>query len=337
MSTYNRQLRLARRPMGAATESDWNLVEEPVPQAGEGEFVVKILQLAIDPAMRGWMDAAPSYIPPVEIGAVMRAFATGRVIESNHPQYATGDLVTGEFGVQEYALSTGAGVYRIDPRVDVPLSAYLGVLGLTGITAYFGLLDVGGFQPGQTVVVSGAAGAVGSTVGQIAKAKGGRAIGIAGGEQKCRYLVEQLGFDHAIDYKSESVRKSLRQCAPDGVDVFFDNVGGPILDDVLIRLARHARVVLCGAVSQYNSESGPQGPKNYLSLLVTRSRMEGFVVFDYASRYSEVIEDMSIWLADGKIANVVDIERGSILDFPKTLARLFAGANTGKQILEISG
>jgi NADPH-dependent curcumin reductase CurA len=337
MSTYNRQLRLARRPVGAATESDWNLVEEPVPPAGEGEVVVKILQLSIDPAMRGWMDAAPSYVPPVEIGAVMRAFATGRVIESNHRQYATGDLVTGEFGVQEYALSTGEGVYRIDPRVDVPLSAYLGVLGLTGMTAYFGLLDVGGFRPGQTVVVSGAAGAVGSAVGQIVKAKGGRAIGIAGGEQKCRYLVEQLGFDHAIDYKSESVRKSLRQCAPDGVDVFFDNVGGPILDDVLIRLARHARVVLCGAVSQYNSESGPQGPKNYLSLLVTRSRMEGFVVFDYAARYSEAIEDMSIWLADGKLTNVVDIEHGSILDFPKTLARLFAGANTGKQILEISG
>ena len=336
MSTYNRQLRLARRPVGAATESDWNLVEEPVPQAGQGEFVVKILQISIDPAMRGWMDVAKSYIPPVEIGAVMRAFAIGRVIESNHPQYATGDLVTGEFGVQEYALSTGAGAYRIDPKVDVSLSAYLGVLGMTGMTAYFGLLDVGGFRPGQTVVVSGAAGAVGSAVGQIAKAKGGRAIGIAGGEQKCRDVVEQLGFDHAIDYKSESVRKSLRQYAPDGVDVYFDNVGGPILDDVLTRLARHARVVLCGAVSQYNSESGPEGPKNYLSLLVTRSRMEGFVVFDYAARYPEAIDDMSIWLADGKIANVVDIERGSILDFPKTLARLFSGANTGKQILEIS-
>jgi NADPH-dependent curcumin reductase CurA len=182
------------------------------------------------------------------------------------------------------------------------------VLGLTGITAYFGLLDVGGFRPGQTVVVSGAAGAVGSAVGQIAKAKCGRAIGIAGGEQKCRYLVERLGFDAAIDYKTESVRKSLRRHAPDGVDVFFDNVGGPILDDVLTRLARHARVVICGAVSQYNSESGPQGPKNYLSLLVTRSRMEGFVVFDYASRYPEAIEDLSIWLADGKIANLVDIE-----------------------------
>lgn len=183
MSTYNRQLCLAHQPVGAAKETDWNLVEEPLPTPGEGEFVVKILQLSIDPAMRGWMDAAPSYIPPVEIGAVMRAFAAGRVIESHHPQYATGDLVTGEFGVQEYALSTGAGVYRIDPRVDIPLSAYLGVLGLTGITAYFGLLDVGGFQPGQTVVVSGAAGAVGSAVGQIVKAKGGRAIGIAGGEQ----------------------------------------------------------------------------------------------------------------------------------------------------------
>jgi NADPH-dependent curcumin reductase CurA len=335
MSTYNRQLRLAHRPVGATKETDWNQVEEPLPTPGEGEFVVKILQLSIDPAMRGWMDAAPSYIPPVEIGAVMRAFAAGRVTESHHPHYATGDLVTGEFGVQEYTLSTGAGVYRIDPRVDIPLSAYLGVLGLTGITAYFGLLDVGGFQPGQTVVVSGAAGAVGSTVGQIVKAKGGRAIGIAGGEQKCRYLVERLGFDAAIDYKTESVRKSLRRHAPNGVNAFFDNVGGPILDDVLTRLARHARVVICGAVSQYNTESGPQGPKNYLSLLVSRARMEGFVVFDYAPRYPEAIADMSIWLADGKITNLVDIERGSIIDFPKTLARLFNGANTGKQILDI--
>ena len=336
MSTYNRQLRLAQRPTGAAKDTDWNLVEEPLQPPGEGEFVIKVLQLSIDPAMRGWMDAAPSYIPPVEIGAVMRALGAGRVIESNHPRFATGDLVTGEFGVQEYALSTGAGVYRINPKVDLPLSAYLGVLGMTGMTAYFGLLDVGGFQPGQTVAVSGAAGAVGSAVGQIVKAKGGRAIGIAGGERKCRYLVERLGFDAAIDYRTESVRASLRQHAPDGVNVFFDNVGGPILDDVLTRLARHARVVICGAVSQYNSEDGPQGPKNYLSLLVSRARMEGFVVFDYASRYHEAIEDMSIWLADGKIANLVDIERGSILDFPKTLARLFAGANTGKQILEIS-
>jgi NADPH-dependent curcumin reductase CurA len=267
----------------------------------------------------------------------MRAFATGHVVESRHPEYSAGDLVTGEFGVQEYALSTGEGVYRIDPSINVPPSAYQGVLGGTGITAYFGLLDVGGFQPGQTVAVSGAAGAVGSTVGQIVKAGGGRVIGIAGGEEKCRYLVKRLGFDHAIDYKRESVRASLRQHAPQGVNVFFDNVGGPILDDVLTRLAYHACVVICGAVSQYNSDSGTQGPKNYLSLLGTRSRMEGFVIFDYAARYSEAVEDMSIWLADGKIANVVDIKRGSILDFPHTLGRVFNGANIGKQILEISG
>jgi NADPH-dependent curcumin reductase CurA len=336
MSSNNRQLRLAHRPAGPAAQSDFNLAEEPLPRPGDGEFLVKILQVSIDPAMRAWMDDAPSYIPPVEIGAVMRAFAAGRVVESRHPQYATGDLVTGEFGVQEYALSDGGGVYRIDPSIDAPLSAYLGVLGGTGITAYFGLLEIGGFQAGQTVAVSGAAGAVGSTVGQIVKAKGGRAIGIAGGEQKCRYLVEQLGFDHAIDYKNESVRASLRRHAPDGVNVFFDNVGGPILDDVLTRLAYHARVVICGAISQYNSEDGPQGPKNYLSLLGCRARMEGFVVFDYASRYHEAIEDMRIWLADGKIANLVDIERGSILDFPKTLNRVFNGANTGKQILDIS-
>jgi NADPH-dependent curcumin reductase CurA len=336
MSTNNRQLHLAHRPVGAAVQSDFNVAEEPLPRPGDSEFLVKILQVSIDPAMRAWMDDAPSYIPPVEVGAVMRAFAAGRVVESRHPQYATGDLVTGEFGVQEYALSDGRGVYRIDPSIDAPLSAYLGVLGRTGITAYFGLLEVGEFEPGQTVAVSGAAGAVGSTVGQIVKAKGGRAIGIAGGEKKCRYLVEQLGFDHAIDYKNESVRASLREHAPNGVNVFFDNVGGPILDDVLTRLAYHARVVICGAVSQYNAEDRPQGPKNYLSLLGCRARMEGFVVFDYTSRYHEAIEDIRIWLADGKITNLVDIERGSVLDFPKTLNRVFNGANTGKQILDIS-
>ena len=214
MSTNNRQLRLAHRPVGAAKERTGTWSKKLSRPAGEGEFVIKILQLSIDPAMRGWMDAAPSYIPPVEIGAVMRAFAAGRVIESHHPRFATGDLVTGEFGVQEYALSTGAGVYRIDPRADIPLSAYLGVLGLTGITAYFGLSGCRRVPARADRGGSGAAGAVGSAVGQIVKAKGGRAIGIAGGEQKCRYLVERLGFDAAIDYKTESVRASLRPHAP---------------------------------------------------------------------------------------------------------------------------
>lgn len=334
--SINRQYRLAQRPVGAAKETDWDLVTEPVPNPADGQFVVQIHQISLDPAMRGWMNAGRSYIPPVEIGAVMRAFATGAVVASRHPDFPVGELVTGEFGVQEYALSDGTGVRRIDPELPVPTSAYLGLLGLTGLTAYFGLLDVGQFQPGQTVVVTGAAGAVGSTVGQIAKLHGAKVIGIAGGTEKCRYLVDELGFDAAIDYKTENIRQALRTHAPSGADVFFDNVGGDILNDGLLRLAPRARVVICGAVSQYNSTTGAQGPDNYLALLIARARMEGFVVSDYEDRYPEAIEALSQWIADGRLINVEDIVQGSILAFPKTLTRLFNGQNTGKLILELA-
>lgn len=333
----NRQYRLAHRPVGAAQETDWDLVTEPVPDPGDGQFVVQLQQLSLDPAMRGWMNAGKSYIPPVEIGQVMRAYGTGAVVASRHPDFPVGELVTGEFGVQEYALSDGRGVRRIDRELPVPTSAYLGLLGLTGLTAYFGLLDVGRFQSGQTVAVSGAAGAVGSTVGQIAKLHGGRVIGIAGGTKKCRYLVNELGFDAAIDYKSENVRQALHAHAPGGVDVFFDNVGGDILDDGLLRLAQGATVVICGAVSQYNSTAGAQGPNNYLALLIARARMEGFVVTDYEDRYAEAIDALAQWLADGRLHNVEDIVHDSILAFPRTLTRLFTGANTGKLILELDG
>lgn len=331
----NRQYRLAHRPVGAAKETDWDLVTELVPNPGDGEFVVQIQQLSLDPAMRGWMNAGRSYVPPVEIGAVMRAYGTGAVVASRHPDFPVGELVTGEFGVQEYALGDGHGVRRIDRRLPVPTSAYLGVLGLTGLTAYFGLLDVGQFQAGQTVVVTGAAGAVGSTVGQIAKLHGGRVIGIAGGTDKCRYLVDELGFDAAIDYKTENIRQSLRTHAPSGADVFFDNVGGDILDDGLLRLATGARVVICGAVSQYNSTTGAHGPRNYLALLIARARMEGFVVTDYEDRFAEASEALAQWLADGRLINVEDIVHDSILAFPETLAQLFAGKNTGKLILDL--
>ncbi|MHA4854487.1 NADP-dependent oxidoreductase [Rhodococcus sp. MSC1_016] len=333
----NRQFRLAHRPVGAAKETDWDLVTELVPSPGDGEFVVQIQQLSLDPAMRGWMNAGRSYVPPVEVGAVMRAYATGTVVVSRHPDFPVGELVTGEFGVQEYALSDGRGVRRIDRQLPVSASAYLGVLGLTGLTAYFGLLDVGQFQPGQTVVVTGAAGAVGSTVGQLAKLQGGRVVGIAGGAEKCHYLVHELGFDAAIDYKSENIRQALRTHAPYGADVFFDNVGGDILNDGLLRLAQRARVVLCGAVSQYNSTTGAQGPDNYLALLIARARMEGFVVTDYEDRYDEAIEALARWITDGALIAAEDIIRDSILAFPKTLARLFAGENTGKLILELEG
>ena len=249
---------------------------------------MEISHLSLDPAMRGWMNAGASYIDPVEVGDVMRAGAVGTVSASEHPGFAVGDDVYGVFGVQEHALSDGKGVIKIDPSL-APVPTYLGTLGMTGLTAYFGLLDVATVKEGETVVVSGAAGAVGSVVGQIAKIKGARAVGIAGGAEKCRWLVEELGFDAAIDYKSEDVRRALREHAPKGIDVYFDNVGGEILDAALTRLARGARIVICGAVSQYNATEAVRGPSNYLSLLVFRATMTGMVVFDYADRFAEAI------------------------------------------------
>src|SRR4029077_12695866 len=299
MSPTNRQVRLAARPTGLPQPSDWDRIEEPVPTPGDGEFVVTISHLSLDPAMRGWMNAGASYIDPVEIGDVMRAGAVGQVSASQHPGFAVGDHVYGNFGVQEHALSDGKGVFKIDPSL-APLPTYLGTLGMTGLTAYFGLRDVAKLKEGDTVVVSGAAGAVGSVAGQIAKIKGARAIGIAGGEQKCRWLVEELGFDAAIDYKSEDVRRALREHAPGGVDVYFDNVGGEILDAVLTRLARGARIVICGAVSQYNATEAVRGPSNYLSLLVFRASMTGMVVFDYADRYGEAIAEIAGWMREGR-------------------------------------
>jgi NADPH-dependent curcumin reductase CurA len=284
--------------------------------------------------MRGWMNAGASYIDPVEIGDVMRAGAVGQVVASEHPGFAVGDHVYGTFGVQEHALSDGKGVLKIDPSL-APLPTYLGTLGMTGLTAYFGLLDVGKLQEGETVVVSGAAGAVGSVAGQIAKLKGARAIGIAGGEQKCRWLVEELGFDAAIDYKSEDVRRALREHAPKGVDVFFDNVGGEILDAVLTRLARGARIVICGAVSQYNATEAVRGPSNYLSLLVFRASMTGMVVFDYAARYGEAMAEIAGWMREGKIVSREHVVDGGVEVFHDTLLKLFAGENIGKLVLRV--
>jgi NADPH-dependent curcumin reductase CurA len=290
--------------------------------------------VSLDPAMRGWMNDARSYIPPVEIGAVMRAAAAGEVTASNHPGFAVGDHVTGAFGVQEHAISDGAGVVRADTALAA-LPTWLGTLGLTGMTAYFGLRDVGRAQAGDTVVVSGAAGAVGSVAGQIAKLDGCRAIGIAGGEEKCRWLVDDLGFDAAIDYRSEDVRRALRGHAPDGVDVYFDNVGGEILDAVLTRLARGARVVICGAVSQYNATGAVRGPSNYLSLLVARASMTGMIVFDYADRYAEAAAEMAGWLGDGRLTTREDVVEGGVEAFPETLLRLFRGENIGKLVLKV--
>ena len=335
MPQTNRQVRLAARPSGLPRPGDWEFTSEAVPAPVPGEFVVEISHLSIDPAMRGWMSARPSYVPPVEIGAVMRAGAIGRVIASEHPGFAVGEHVYGTFGVQEYAVSDGRGVITVDTSLaDLPV--YLGVLGMTGLTAYFALLDVGKPQEGDTVVVSGAAGAVGSVAGQIAKIKGCRVIGIAGGPEKCRVVTEEFGFDAAIDYRMPDLRRALRKLAPRGVDVYFDNVGGEILDDVLTCVARGARIIICGAISQYN-ENEMRGPANYMMLLVARASMTGMLVFDYADRYPEAMAALAEWYRAGRLVAHETIVCGSVEDFPQTLLKLFEGANTGKLILALGG
>ncbi len=337
MNLINHQFRLAARPVGLPKRSDWNYTEEPVREPGPGELLVKILYLSLDPAMRGWMNEGKSYIPPVGIGEVMRAGGVGRVIASGNPAFAAGDHVTGLLGMQEYALidAQGAkGLTKVDPKL-VPLPVYVGALGITGLTAYFGLLEVGQAKAGDTVVVSGAAGATGMMVGQIAKIKGCRAVGIAGGAEKCNYVVKELGFDACVDYKSQNVAQELRKHCPKGVDVYFDNVGGDILDAALAQLARGARVVICGAISQYNTTTGIKGPSNYLSLLVNSARMEGFVVFNYAARYGEAAREMAGWMMAGKLKSKEDIVEG-FQTFPDTLLKLFRGENFGKLMIRVA-
>jgi NADPH-dependent curcumin reductase len=333
--TENHQVRLAARPQGLPTADVWEHTTEPVPEPGDGRFVVRVTHLSLDPAMRGWMNDVRSYVPPVGLGEVMRAMGAGRVVASRHPDFPEGAAVTGIFGVQSYAESDGAGVTVVDPAA-APLPTHLGVLGMTGMTAYFGLFDVGALRDGETVVVSGAAGAVGSVVGQLAKIRGCRVVGIAGGPEKCAWLVDELGFDAAIDYRGEDVGRGLRTHVPKGIDVYFDNVGGEILDAALARLRRGARVVVCGAISTYNATERPPGPRNYLSLLVNRARMEGFVVFDFAHRYAEATAELSRWLGEGKLRSREDVVRGSVADFPEVLLRLFRGDNTGKLVLQIA-
>jgi NADPH-dependent curcumin reductase CurA len=329
----NHQVRLASRPTGTPTRENWEFTTEEVGEPAGGQVAVAVSHISLDPAMRGWMNDARSYIPPVRLGDVMRAGAVGEVIASAHPDFAVGDHVSGAFGVQEYAVLDAAGLVKVDPAL-APLPAYLGALGMPGCTAYFGLLDIGKPEAGQTVVVSGAAGAVGSVVGQIARIKGCRVVGIAGGPDKCAWLVDELGFDAAIDYKSSDVRAELKTAAPNGVDVYFDNVGGDILDAVLTRISRGARIVICGAISQYN-ETKPVGPANYLQLLVQRASMTGMVVFDYAPRYGEAVRDLAGWLQAGKLVAREQVVEGGVQAFPDALLKLFAGENTGKLVLAV--
>lgn len=335
----NHQVRLARRPNGLPVRDDWSFTTETVGEAPKGGMLVKTLALSLDPAMRGWMNEGKSYIPPVGIGEVMRAGGIGQVVSSCNAAFAEGDLVTGSLGVQEYAVLAEdqvrkAGLAKIDLKLGT-ITQWLNVLGMPGMTAYFGLLDVGQPRPGDTVVVSGAAGAVGQTVGQLARIKGCRVVGIAGGRAKCDFVVDTLGFDACIDYKAGNVKAGLKEHCPKGVDVYFDNVGGEILDDVLTRLARGARIVVCGAISQYNNTTPVQGPKNYLSLLVHRASMTGMVVFDYADRYPQAIAELAGYLADGRLKSREDTVEG-IANFPEALLKLFSGENFGKLVLGIA-
>ena len=339
MPLANRQFRLAARPVGLPATADWSFTSADVPEPAEGQVLVKVLQISLDPAMRGWMNEGRSYIPPVGIGEVMRAGGVGKGVASGNPKHPVGDHVSGSFGVQEYCLIDGkdlarTGVSKIDLHLG-SLPQWLNVLGMPGMTGYFGLLEVGQPKAGETVVVSGAAGAVGQTVGQVARIRGCRAVGIAGGKAKCDFVVNELLFDACIDYKSGNLKDALKEHCPKGVDVYFDNVGGEILDTVLTRINRHARIVVCGAISQYNNTTPVKGPANYLSLLVNRARMEGMVVFDYAERYAQAVNEIAQWMREGKFVSREDVVEG-IENFPATLNKLFSGENFGKLVLKLA-
>ncbi len=334
----NQQFRLAARPVGLPKPTDWHFTSTPVREIGDGEILVKTLYLSLDPAMRGWMNEGKSYIRPVAIEEVMRAGGIGKVLASNSPRFAVGDIVSGSLGVQQYWVGAAddktAGFYKVDAQA-APLPKYLNALGMPGMTAYFGLLEVGQPKAGETVVVSGAAGAVGQTVGQVAKHKGCRVVGIAGGKEKCDFVVNELGFDACIDYKTGSLKDGLKEHCPKGVDIYFDNVGGDMLDTVLTRINMKARIIICGAISQYNNTTPVKGPANYLSLLVNRARMEGIVVFDYADRYQDGVAEMSKWMQDGSFKTREDIVEG-LEKFPDALLMLFEGKNFGKLILQVA-
>ncbi|MBM4385307.1 MAG: NADP-dependent oxidoreductase [Deltaproteobacteria bacterium] len=336
MSRTNKQWVLAKRPHGMISEANWKFQEAPVPALGEGEVLVETLYLSCDPTQRGWMEDRPSYMPPVQIGEVMRAGSVGRVLESRSPLLAPGDVVEGMAGWQQYSVTKPGGLFgsgKVPAGLDPKL--LMGVLGVTGLTAYFGLLDLGQPKAGETVVVSGAAGATGSIAGQIARLKGCKVIGIAGGPDKCAWLTKEARFDAAIDYKRENVGVRLAQLAPQGVDVYFDNVGGDILDAVLAQIRMKARVVLCGGISAYNEVEPPPGPRNLMNLVIQRGRMEGFIVIDYAAKFGAAREELKRWVDAGELVHQEDIVVG-IERAPEALMRLFTGKNLGKQLIQVA-
>jgi len=335
MATQNHQVRLAARPDGIPQAGDFELVAAPLPEPREGQFLVRNLYLSVDPAMRGWVGAVANYSKPVAIGEVMRSRAVGEVVASRHPDYRVGEHVVGWLGWQEYAVSDGTGIIRRVAETDLPLSAALGVLGMNGVTAYFGLLDIGQPKPGETVVVSTAAGAVGSAVGQIAKIKGCRAVGIAGGPEKARLCRAEFGYDAAIDYKSTAdLDAALAEACPDGIDVYFDNTSGRISEAVLRRINKRARIVICGTAALASWDPWPQGPRVERHLLVKSARMEGFLVFDYESRTHEAVPLLAQWVREGRLRYREDILAG-LDQAPDAIAGLYRGENLGKRLIKL--
>ena len=335
MSEQNRRIVLAQRPSGLVNDSTTRLETVPVPGLQDGEALIRVRYLSIDPTIRTWMDDVPSYLPPIQIDEVIRSGGVGEVVESRSDAYQQGQLVFGMTGWQDYAvIDAGERSMQVLPE-GVPPGIAIGILGVTGMTAYFGVTDVGEIKEGDVAVVSGAAGATGSAAGQIARVRGAKkVVGIAGGADKCAFIVDELGFDEAIDYKNENVAARLHQACPDGIDLYFDNVGGSILNDCLANIAMRGRVVLCGAISTYNSDGPPPGPSNYLNLLVRRGRMEGFIILDYLDRFPAAQMEMAGWIAEGKIKSSEHLVEG-LEKAPEALNLLFSGGNTGKVIVAL--
>ncbi|MEW6127166.1 MAG: NADP-dependent oxidoreductase [Acidobacteriota bacterium] len=330
----NHQWLLVSRPVGNFKESDFKWHEEPVPELEDGQFLIRNIYLSLDPTNRIWATERDSYLPPVALGSVMRGGTIGAVEDSKNSNFPVGTYVQGLLGWQEYAVSDGQGVNLLPVNPAIPLTAYMGLFGHIGMTAYFGLLDVGQPKPGETLVVSGAAGATGSLVGQIGKIVGCRVVGIAGSDDKCRWLTDELGFDAAINYKTEDVEASLKKHCPNGIDVYFENVGGKILDAVLGLINNYARISLCGLISTYNATEPVPGPYNFANILTRRARVQGFIVLDYAPRAQECFADLGKWLMEGKLKYRVDEVEG-LENAPTAINKLFTGANTGKLVVKI--
>lgn len=330
----NRTVRLKRRPQGPITRDFFDIRDEPLAEPAEGQFRLQAEYVSLDPAMRGWMSEGRSYVKPVGIGDVMRAFSVGRIEASRHPDYKVGDAVVGLFGAQTHAISDGSGVIRADLSI-APMPTWLGGLGMPGLTAYFGLIEVAKPKSGETVVVSAASGAVGQVVGQIAKLQGCRVVGIAGGPEKCNFITSEIGFDAAVDYKAGRLAEDLKRACPDDIDVDFENVGGDIFDTVLSQMNRFGRVAVCGLISTYGAAEPPPGPKNLRMILVMRLRVQGLIVFDFAERYGEALADLGRWHQEGRLKFREDVREGGIDAFAETLSLLYKGGNFGKLVLKL--